>query len=79
MTSEITMTIKPYDRIKDNDPRTPNRVLTVREVRGQNPNRTYAVCTDDFTKREYRIRIDRIHTDGKPRRSGFTLLEPSHG
>lgn len=62
--------------VKDNDPRTPNRVLTVRWITPSGPfgGPQWAVCSDGVTRREHRIRLDRIYTDGKPRRTGFTLL-----
>lgn len=74
--------LKPGDRIKDNDPRMGHRVLTVRRITPAGPfgGHQWAVCAHPlFRDREIRIRLDRIHADGKPRRTGFTLLEPSHG
>lgn len=56
------------DKIKDNDPRMGNRVLTIIEIL---PN---GVAAKD---RMGRIRLylrKHIHTDGKPRRGGFDLL-----
>jgi hypothetical protein len=66
--------------IRDNDPRMPNRELCIvgfesglitahgREVK--------AVCelTGVRWKRQFRINVRSIHTDGKPRRSGFSLV-----
>lgn len=56
------------DRIKDNDPRmSHHRVLTVSQVL---PNGVAAHTMG----RVFCILRRRIHTDGKPRRSGFSLL-----
>lgn len=66
--------VKVGDRIKDNDPRTSGRVLIVEEVVPGHPH-SYANCVDAHNpQRKPRIRLDRIYTDGKPRRTGFTLL-----
>jgi hypothetical protein len=56
------------DLIKDNDPRMGNRILRVVETL---PN---GVTAKDISGRHFRILRRRIHTDGKPRRSGFSLL-----
>lgn len=75
-------TINPGDRIKDNDPRMGDRVLTVLRITPAGPfgGHQWAVCAHPlFRGREIRIRPDRIHTDGKPRRTGFTLLESANG
>jgi hypothetical protein len=60
--------LKVGDRIKDNDPRMPNRVLTIVEIL---PN---GVAAKDGSGRVFCYLRRRIHTDGKPRRSGFKLL-----
>ena len=58
------------DRIKDNDPRMSHRgALTVKEI--QWPK---AVCENRFGRR-FHIALNRIYTDGKPRRSGFSRTE----
>jgi len=68
--------LKPNDKIKDNDPRIPyNRVLRVVET-----DCRYAYCLPAWNdcrakKTTHRILLNRIHTDGKPRRSGFSLIE----
>jgi len=60
--------IKPGDVIRDNDPRENGRTLTVELVEGG-----YAHCSrSPWSTYRTRIRLDRIHTDGKPRRSGFS-------
>ena len=61
--------IQVGDKIKDNDPRTTNRVLQVIEI-----NQTYCYADPGHSFPVVRIRLDRIHTDGKQRRSGFDLL-----
>lgn len=59
--------LKIGDKVKDNDPRSLHRVLTITSV----GNETVMAV---FAARHSRISIRRIHTDGKPRRSGFSLL-----
>lgn len=56
-------------KIRDNDPRvTYDRVLT---VTGTLP---FGVVAKDSNGRSYTILRRRIFTDGKPRRSGFSLV-----
>ena len=73
--------VKVGDRIRDNDPWMIDRVLVVKAVEegrrhGQDPA-TFVIASkhggDDKTH-QTRIRLDRIHTDGKPRRSGWSLV-----
>lgn len=61
--------IKPGMLIKDNDPRMPDRVLSVHCVNG-----SIAVCHTTWPHRVCKIKTARIHTDGKPRKSGFSLF-----
>lgn len=64
--------LKVGDKIKDNDPRMgANRVLTITEVM---PNGVAA--EDSIGNRRLYLRKS-IHTDGKPRRSGFNLVTPN--
>lgn len=58
-------------KLTDNDPRMPNRVLTIIEVL---PN---GVAAKDSSGRVFLYLRNRIHTDGKPRRSGLSLLMPT--
>lgn len=61
--------LKVGDRIKDNDPRmSTNRVLTITAVL---PNGVQA--EDALGRRRLYLR-KAIHTNGKPRRSGFDLV-----
>lgn len=60
--------LKVGDRIKDNDPRSSHRVLTITDIL---PN---GVVAKDSTGREFGYLLRRIHTDGKVRRSGMNLL-----
>lgn len=60
------------DRMRDNDPRMGNRVLTITQIL---PNGVAA--KDGIGKTRLYLR-KHIHTDGKPRRSGFSL-ERSNG
>ncbi|WP_200348925.1 hypothetical protein [Halochromatium glycolicum] len=63
--------LKVGNKIKDNDPRTNNRVLQVIGI-----DDTHCRCRHPGYPAypDVRIRIDRIHSDGKPRRSGFDLI-----
>ncbi|MBA3622918.1 MAG: hypothetical protein H0W48_00310 [Methylibium sp.] len=62
--------LKVGDRIKDNDPREPNRILRIAEVL---PNVVFASRNG---RRPYvSILRRRIYTDGKPRRSGLSRIE----
>jgi hypothetical protein len=60
--------MKVGDRMKDNDPRMGNRVLTIIEIL---PNGVAA--KDSMGKTRLYLR-KHIHTDGKPRRGGFDLI-----
>lgn len=56
------------DRLKDNDPRMRHRVLTITDIL---PN---GVVARDELGREFGYLRRRIHTDGKPRKSGMSLI-----
>lgn len=57
----------------DNDPRhLPGRKLIVTAT-----DSTYAFCTGSADRHQTRIRLDRIYTDGKPRRRGFSTTPPA--
>ena len=61
--------LKVGSKIKDNDPRgTGNRILTVVELL---PN---GVIAKGAGGRGFTLLRRRIYTDGKPRRSGFSLV-----
>ena len=60
--------MKIGQKIKDNDPRVGNRVLKIIDVDGD------YVIAQQGGLHSVRIRRDRIYTDGKPRRSGFTII-----
>lgn len=65
----MTVTLKVGDRIKDNDPRMQyTRVLTITHIL---PNGVQAV---DSRGRPFLYLRRRIFTDGRARKSGFTLL-----
>lgn len=64
----MTYQIKIGDRLKDNDPRMGNRVLTVTEIL---PN---GVAARDCSGRVFQYLRNRLHTDGKPRRSGMSVI-----
>ena len=61
--------IQPGDTIKDNDPRFPERYLKVLSI---GPKQ--ATCNVVDTIRDVQILLGRIHTDDKPRKSGFSLV-----
>lgn len=56
------------DRIKDNDPREGHRVLSIVALEGDK------VVAQTKLLKCTRIAKSRIYTDGKPRKSGFSLL-----
>jgi hypothetical protein len=60
--------MKPGDTIIDNDPRMKGRTLVIECMSGP-----YGVYAKDKAGRTFGILTRRIYTDGKPRRSGFTL------
>jgi hypothetical protein len=60
--------LKVGDRIKDNDPRmTARPALRIVAV-----HETHVVAVDG--RFAFKVQIRRIHSDGKPRRSGFDLV-----
>jgi hypothetical protein len=63
------------DIIKDNDPRMPGRKLEIVHFGQDDRLRIMALCnTVGSNPRGHWIRINRIFTDGKPRRYGFSRL-----
>jgi len=70
--------------IKDNDPRVGTRRLRIESFEGETHVRAGRIDNYgrrmSYPRKGFRVRIDRIHTDGKPRRSGFSLAnaENSH-
>lgn len=66
MSGEIRL--HPGDKIRDNDPRMGNRVLTIDYV-----GDGVRIRAGDGFRRTW-IRTDRIFTDGKPRKTGFSLV-----
>jgi hypothetical protein len=61
--------LKVGSKLKDNDVRFPDRVVTVTALL-PNGVKVYNPATD----RETRIQSKFLHTDGKPRRYGYALL-----
>jgi hypothetical protein len=59
------MVLKAGQILHDNDPRYRGRKLEVVRVEGSN-----AVCM--CGPRQVKVRLDYIHSDGKPRRSGYS-------
>lgn len=63
-------------RISDNDPRMPNRILKIARFEATE-SIVFAICEPVYTNyrpRQFRIAIKRIHSDGKPRKSGFSKV-----
>lgn len=67
MTHPNTPALKLGDRISDNDPRMTPRVLTIQRMTERH---VYATSHSGIWARISRARI---YTDGKPRRTGFSL------
>jgi hypothetical protein len=57
--------LKAGQILYDNDPRYRGRKVEVVRVEG-----SYAVCM--CGPRQVRVRLDQVHSDGKPRRSGYS-------
>lgn len=66
---QATSTLRIGDRIKDNDPRMHGRVLAIQSL-----DDTFAYVHERLRSYNHRVRRDRIYTDDKPRKSGFSLL-----
>lgn len=66
--------MKVGDKLKDNDPRTANRVLTITSIGVIGVSGSESVRAKGRAGPEVSISTKRIHTDGKPRRSGFDLV-----
>lgn len=63
--------MKAGDVIVDNDPRMNGRRLTIDHL---GANGGYVYACNGYRRALFRIRADRIHTDGKERRSGYRLI-----
>ena len=64
--------LKVGDKLKDNDPRMgDNRILMIVELL---PN---GVIAENISGKRRRYLRKRIHTDGKPRKSGMNLVMPN--
>jgi hypothetical protein len=73
-TRRPTMTdLSPGDTIQNNDPRMHGRRMHVTGIRSCGTLPTLVECVGP-TGRVHYIQMKRIHTDGKPRRSGFSLV-----
>lgn len=77
MVEKLEVPIKIGDVLLDNDSRCKGRVLTVTRFGYGLRMQKEAVHATDQNGRSVRISIKRIHTDGKPRRSGFDLVPAS--
>jgi len=65
--------MKVGDLLHDNDPRMQPRTLKVVDLGVLTENGWDRVQAEDRQGRRYWIATRRIHSDGKQRRSGFTL------
>lgn len=70
--------MKVGDRLKDNDPRSSHRVLTITRLGMTTDRGLQWVRAKGQAGPEVSISTSRIYADGKPRRSGFDLL-PAEG
>lgn len=75
------MSERPLERgdiIRDNDPHmhSGHRYLQISgfETDKDDYRIVYALCVHNHRTRQYRIRVDRIKTDGKVRRYGFNRV-----
>ena len=70
--------LKVGDIIRDNDPRLMReRRLKVTAVIDREGGRPASVAAEDIdTRGGFRIARKRIHTDDKPRRTGFSVVRP---
>jgi hypothetical protein len=59
--------IKIGDRLADNDPRMPNRVVTVKALWPK-------VFVEDIIGRRFAISPSRVFADGKTRHYGFNII-----
>ena len=66
--------MKIGDKLKDNDPRMANRVLTITAIGVVNTSGAESVRAKGRGGPEVRISTKRIFTDGKRRRYGFDLV-----
>lgn len=70
--------MKINDIIQDNDPRVGFRRLVIESFDGPEHVRARRVFISGdrcaYPKKGFRIKLTRIHTDGKARRSGFNLI-----
>ena len=64
--------LKAGQVLYDNDPRYRGRKVEVVRVEG-----SYAVCMSG--PREVKVRLDYIFSDGKPRRSGYSIVAEDDG
>ena len=64
------MTIKIGDIIRNNDPRSKGRQLYVRKIQDGYVH----AAMEPMGIRLTRIREDRIHEDGRPRRTGYSVV-----
>lgn len=68
------MGIKVGDQLKDNDPRSSHRVLTITSLGMVTENGPQSVRAKGRAGPEVSIAVRRIHCDGIARRSGFDLV-----
>lgn len=62
-------THKAGQQYQDNDPRAGDRVVIIKSISGD-----VATCSSSTSNRDTWIRLGALHQDGKPRRTGFSLL-----
>lgn len=73
------MSVKPELKVgmlvRDNDPRLEGRTRYVERIEGDRAVLSLLMGHGWF--RPTKVRLDRIHLDGKPRRSGWSVVAPT--
>lgn len=62
------------DYLKDNDPRSSHRLLQIVSLGVHTAHGLERVFAKGKAGPQVGIQVKRIHSDGKPRRTGFTLI-----
>jgi len=73
--TNTTREIRLGDRIRENDVRGPKRVLVVQGLLEENGRMHSVLARNEKTMRLSKIKLAYIHTDGKPRKSGWSLVQ----
>lgn len=71
MTNDLK--IKVGDRLQSNDPRDDGKIIVVKAVYKERTSKKYYAIYQAGV-RKAKLRFDRIFTDGKKRRQGYSLI-----